>query len=120
MLPSLRVTEVTAVRDITNPDVAAVVLTGWQTRATPRFQAGILERATGWPAGVLEVDLTHGYDTVPPEVRAVVLDLAELMANTRGGARRQTAGPFTLDAGEHDLTGLHRMVLDSYRIPGTP
>lgn len=64
ILPSRRVVSVTAVRDVTT---GSEVLTGWSR------MSGGLYRRTGWPAGVLEVDLTHGYDTTP-------LDLLPILA----------------------------------------
>lgn len=69
-LPFTNVTAVSAVR------VNGVAVTGWV------LVAGVLYRTAGfgtsgsYPPAALEVDLTHGYATVPDDVKRAVLDMA--------------------------------------------
>ena len=116
VLPTMQVRDVTAVRQLTTD--GPVVDDAW--RATPRLAAGVLLRTSDcWKyGGIYEVDCTHGYADVPPEVRAVVLDIANLLATAPGGVTRQVAGPFQTEVAEQNLTPLHRMVLNFYRLPG--
>jgi hypothetical protein len=71
-LPTLALTEVSAVRDVTDPDDTET-LGDWRVSA-----AGMLARTNGqpWPAGfgVLEVDVTHGYDQCPAELLPVIAE----------------------------------------------
>lgn len=117
LLPTMQVRDVTAVRQLTTE--GSTTDDSW--RVTPRLAAGVLLRTSGtWMyGGVYEVDCTHGHAEVPPEVRAVVLDLANMLVNTPGGVTRRVAGPFQQEVGEQTLTSLHRMVLDNYRLPRT-
>lgn len=117
LLPSMYVTAVTAVRDITDDTVDPVVLDGWRSTVTPRFRAGVLERRTCWPRGVLEVDLAHGYAEVPAEVQAVVLDLAEMLRNAIGGVTRRQVGAVSAQWADEALAPQHKLVLDGYKIP---
>lgn len=73
-LPTMRLTDVTAVRDVTDP-AASVDLAGWSPAATPRFRAGCLRRSTPWPCAVLEVDVVHGYDSCPDDLLSVVAEI---------------------------------------------
>ncbi len=68
ILPTLRIVQITAIRDVTG--TTPVVLTGWRTRAT----AGLLWREEGWPTGyaAVEVDLTHGYTDTPADLLPAV------------------------------------------------
>lgn len=136
LLPSMHVTAVSEVRGLTLDDPAGysmglygegnygdppVILDGWRATVTPRFGAGILERSPyRWPMGVVEVDLTHGYATVPADVRGVVLDLAEHMRITLGGTDRRQVGAVSAQVAGQAMTGLHRTVLDRYRLPDVP
>lgn len=65
ILPTLRIVAITEIRDVTDPD-NPVVLDDWRV-ANVR---GIVYRRIGWPCevGSIEVDLTHGYATCPPEL----------------------------------------------------
>lgn len=100
-LPTLKLTAVSAVRDVTDPD-APVAITGyrWST-------GGVLTRTGGmrWPYGsrTVEVDITHGYPTCPA---ALVEWAAELLrASGRGGeVRSQTTGPFGVSFGAGGLS----------------
>lgn len=85
-LPSRHVTAVESVRDLTG-DVP-VDLTGWRWS-----QAGMLSGK--FPAGfrVVEVTLTHGFDSCPPDLLPVVADRTRrrVMAESLG-ARSVTYG----------------------------
>lgn len=72
LLPTLKIGEVTAVRDVTAETPRAV--TGW--RASP---SGMLVLTGGWPRGyaAIEVDLTHGYTTCPDDLLGVIAERAK-------------------------------------------
>lgn len=78
LLPTLRLVDVTEIRDVTNDTPR--VLDNWR-----KSGKGILYRAGGWPAGLaaLEVDLTHGYTECPPALLPAVAAYAQ--AIKRGG-----------------------------------
>lgn len=63
ILPSRRIVAVTAVRNVT---------TGSETLGNWTRMSGGIYRRTGWPIGVLEVDLTHGYATTPEDLLPAV------------------------------------------------
>ena len=71
MLPSLLVKNVTEVRDVTGSEPR--VLAGWRWSAD-----GMIEARGYWPRGfrAVEVDLVHGYDECPDELKAVAADVA--------------------------------------------
>ncbi len=77
-LPTLRLVDVTEVRDVTSDTPR--VLDGWR-----QSEKGILYRVGGWPVGMsaLKVDLTHGYPTCPPALLPAVAAYAQ--AIKRGG-----------------------------------
>lgn len=92
VLPSLLITAIEEVRDVTNPD-APVVLTGWRLA-----KAGILVRDIGWPCGlsVIEVDLTHGYAACPDALLPLLGALAQsVTTNFVIGSER--IGPYEAD-----------------------
>lgn len=96
-LRTLHLTEVTAVRDVTNS--TPVVLDGYRTHQTDEFKAGILDRPCGWPCGVLEVDLTHGYPECPEDLLPAVAELCraaksarELVTVSADGVSRTSSG----------------------------
>jgi hypothetical protein len=68
ILPTLRIVEITAIRDVSGD--TPVVLTGWRQAS----KAGLLWRDEGWPEGleVVEVDLTHGNTETPPDLLPAV------------------------------------------------
>src|SRR5690625_141824 len=73
LLPSLRVVEVSEVRD---GDTGAV-LTGWRVNK----RTGVLRRRGGvWPEWI-EVDLEHGYDACPPELHPLIAERAQRIAS---------------------------------------
>lgn len=88
VLPSLRVVEITAVRDVTTG--TPTVVTGWRRRPVGLYVPG------WWFDGLYEVDLSHGFDEVPAELLPVI-------ARRVGGGsiagnvsqRSQTSGPYS-------------------------
>lgn len=86
LIPSGRVLSVNAVR------VDGVPLTdGWV------LQPDGLLRRTGWwwQSGVVEVDVTHGYETVPPDLLPVIASRAASYRTDRTVSRRQQVmGPY--------------------------
>jgi hypothetical protein len=113
-LPTLQLTAVTAVRDVTDETTAAVAVTGWRSHKTPRFTAGVLFRPSGW-YGVYEVDLTHGYAACPDDLKPA---LAEHARTIRIGGRvsQQATGPHSI---AFDSEGAADPVA-KYRIPPRP
>jgi hypothetical protein len=98
-LPSLRVVEVDEVR---TTDAVPIVLTGFTLRS------GGLWRSQGWPCGMIEVDLTHGFETCP-------LDLLPVIAARASGA---ISSRDPLLAGMSWTTG-QRSGSETYRDPGS-
>lgn len=113
LLPSLHVTEITAVTDYTTEvDVAELE---WSAAGFMRHPSWLW---TGRLRGV-SVTLTHGFAAMPDDLAGVILSLSAITI----GSGSQTAGPFTITAasqgtgpfaiGEYEMS-----VLDKYRIPG--
>lgn len=75
-LPTLKVTEITAIRDVSEDD--PVVIAGWRV-----VRAGMLYLRDGyWPCGdaTVEVDLAHGYDSCPADLLPIVANMAQAVA----------------------------------------
>lgn len=105
VLPSLRVTEVTEVRD----EDGEIVTSEYKVR-----QNGV---ARGWwTAEVMyEFDITHGYDEMPAELQEIIDGLDG--DDTFGTLKSRSVGPFSET---YDLTAAPmsvRSVLDRYRLP---
>lgn len=110
VLPSLHVTEVTAIRDEDGNEV-----TGWKSR-----ENGIVRGC--WRAEHLyEVDLTHGYDEFPSELLSIVGRLdAEQLDRVPTSITR---GPFSESYGTADLESqplTTRVIIGRYRLPSRP
>lgn len=73
-LPTLRISDITEIRDITAESsiVTPRILDDWRFSSTP----GVLFRAGRWPAGLLEVDLTHGFTECPADLLPAVAEAA--------------------------------------------
>jgi hypothetical protein len=83
-LPTRRIVSIAAVRD---PD--GVAITTWE-----KMSAGIY-RKSGWPIGVVSVDLTHGYATVPAELLPVLVQRVKATPVASNVSQRSsTVGPF--------------------------
>lgn len=87
VLPTLKLSEVSAVRDVTDPDFP-VTVTGW---AKSRSKA-VLYRRRGWPCGfeALEVDLVHGYEECPPELLPVIAERCQVSGVNRSVSQEQS------------------------------
>lgn len=120
MLPSLNVTDVTAVRDIYTP-ATPHTMTGFRWS-----KAGVLTVPGYVPYGYasLEVDLVHGYDECPTDLYPVIVALIQ-GATFNATVSQQSAGPFAVTATNLSTLGswLDRVsggVLARYRIPSRP
>lgn len=111
-LPSLRVVEVTAVRDLTDPNNPKTI-DGWTWS-----EDGMLTRKHGgyWPEGLraLEVDITHGYETCPSDLFPVAADFGRRRVQQESiGGRSVTF----VSGAEDDRLG---STLSAYRIRVRP
>lgn len=92
-LPTRRVTAVGSVVDRDGADIEDFE---WS-------QSGVLERAVGWPTGLraVTVTLTHGFEEVPPAIRAVVQDMLRDYENAAAGG---TVASVKLDDADVELS----------------
>ena len=113
ILPTRRIVAITAMRDVTSGSAA---VTGWTRSIAGAYRL----YGPGFPAGVLEVDLTHGYETMPADLLPVVADYARRVSDTRDpGLASRTVGPFTesyRDVGGATVT--LSPALARYAVPG--
>lgn len=117
LLPTLNLTAVTEVRDVTDEDVAPVVLTGYRTHETARFRAGVLDRPAGWPTdGVVEVDIVHGFDQCPPDLLSAVAEWVQAVSKRTGGLGSRTLGDLS-ESYRSSLTAESRAAVEAYKIP---
>ena len=115
-LPSLHITEITAVRvDGVAVDLADVT---W-TRSGSIYVKG----SRDWgDERVLEVDLTHGYDPVPADLAGVVMArAARKIGDPAGNLAARTRGPFAEQYNTGGVAGFNPSVesdvIARYRIP---
>ena len=113
MLPTLKVSEVSAVRVWDEGRHAMRELSDAEWSARTGWSAnGMLYRPGGWPDGfrTVEVDLVHGYQQAPAELLRLVAD---------GTARRVQAESLQGHAITWAADDTHGMgsALDAYRIP---
>jgi hypothetical protein len=94
-LPTQRLVSLSAVRD-TDTDL---VIDASLYRVSLN-DALVMRKCGFWPHGLarLEVDIAHGFDTVPPELLAVVAEVASLMRRDQL-ATTFGAGPFSVAYG---------------------
>lgn len=118
ILPTMRLTAVSAIVDADGNDLAAYGFTftpaGVVRRGSPT-QAGVSYLGAWWPAGTV-VTFTHGYAEVPPAVTRAVQGIASQLPSN---LKSKTAGPF----GEtyfDDIAPGDRSRLDKYRLPSRP
>lgn len=117
LLPTMHLVAIDEIRDVTN-DPAGVVLEGYRTHATERFEAGIVDRPGGWPyCGVLEVDIRHGHAACPDDLKAVVAEICRKYL--RGDLSQRSLGDKS-ESWRADLSVLSQQSLASYVIPGSP
>lgn len=112
ILPTLRLTTVTEVRDVSGD--TPVVLGGWR-----KSTKGILTRDAGWPCGieVIEVDLTHGYTTTPPELFPVIAYFSKVQ-QVDPTVSQEALGSWsrTFRASSGDQSGLPLAVLSRFTV----
>jgi len=97
ILPTLHLTEVRAARDVTSLDSDPVVLTGWRNTQTLRFRAGIVSRPLyGWACGEFELDITHGYDSCPPDLLPAIAAACRALTADSRTVQSQNSGPFSV------------------------
>lgn len=106
LLPTLRVKEVTAVRNADD----GKVLTDWRVNKSTGV---LLKRVGTWPE-FIEVDLTHGYAECPPELLPVIAERAQRGA--AGLVRQESLGSRSVTyAAEYDPAASG--VLARYTLP---
>lgn len=89
-LPSRRVVSISAVRS------GATTYTDWTLEPGRLYRPGYYYG--GWPVGVIEVDLVHGYDEVPADLLPVIVNRVRNAGNVRDPGVQQrstTRGPFS-------------------------
>ena len=111
LLPTLHLTDLT---DVTN-DGTAVTDPEWS-------EAGMVRGSWTSKFRGVKATLTHGYETCPAEVLAVVTDMAKsavLMgaANVQAGPYSMSPLPHAAQAGAVGMSDLQRAVLDRYKLP---
>jgi hypothetical protein len=100
-IPSLRILSVEAVRY--GPDLTEYT-EGWTVTR------GGLWIATGWTAGPVEVDLTHGYDETPLDLLPVIVSRVRSAGSVLSVASDDQRVTF-------DLSGGQTNALDRYKLP---
>ena len=113
LVPSLRIVEVLAVRDVTDP-ASPRVLDGWRVDKS----AGLLHRDAGWPQGVasVEVELRHGFAACPLPLYGVLRERCQL-AGINPGVRSESLASRSVQFG---LVGVvdTGAVMDRYTVRG--
>jgi len=111
-LPTLRLTSVAEVRDLREDD--PVVLDAWRKSRT-----GMLSRESYWPRGfeTVEVDMTHGYETTPPSLFAVIAEYCQQQL-TNAAVRQEAAGGESISySAGGALTSQSAQILARFTIP---
>lgn len=119
LLPSLHVTAVTVT--VNGVELVAGTDYTWD-------EHGILKSYWWSTAYDVEIEFTHGYDTVPAEVAAIVQAAAVRAVANPGSLVRTQAGPFSETYSQSGINQVipltlldaEKTVLDEYRIPGRP
>lgn len=112
LLPSLKVTDCTEVRDESG---SVVDVAGWRVR-----ENGVA-RGSWRRHELYEFDITHGYDDMPDELQAIVsqIDTAGVGSTLKG----RNAGPYSESYGAADLESQPisvRAVVSRYQLPPRP
>ena len=115
-LPTLQLLAVTEVRSIAD-DGTTTVLTGWRDAATTQFRAGILFRSLGWPAGIIEADVQHGYATAPKSLLPVIAERCQRYGKD-STVRQESLGSRSASFGLLDDSSAH--TLARYKLGGRP
>lgn len=112
-LPTMHLVSVESVTDVTTSD-APVTLSDWRELTTARFSAGVLEKVTGWPCGVLEVEMTHGYETCPPDL---LMALSERCRTTSRADLTRWSVDDMSETYRGGMSSQSQSVVANYRIP---
>ncbi|THV27937.1 hypothetical protein [Glycomyces paridis] len=108
MLPTLLLVDVAAIA----VDAVAVTDFDWS-------EAGMVERAVGWPRGFrrLTVSYTHGYETVPDEVKSYTVAVASAAAASVAGKVQESIGDWsaTYATVERVFGSMGKTILNRYR-----
>lgn len=119
-LPTLYLTDVTGVRDVTDPD-NVIIIDDYRTEPTKNFRAGLLSRRNcRWPLGaIIEVDIVHGYPAWPDDLLIAVAAVAQdLKVNKATGTVRVGAVSITPNGAAVE-DGISRAI-NRYKIPLVP
>jgi hypothetical protein len=80
---------------------------------------GMLERASGWPAGFgrLTLSYTHGYEPTPAEIKSYTVSVAAAAAASVAGKVQESIGDWsaTYATVERVFGSMGKTVLDRYR-----
>lgn len=109
LLPSLYVTDVVAVRDVSGDTPRD--LTGWRWSS-----AGMIDLRGGAPRGFrsVEVDFVHGYDKCPPAL------LTAITSGISGRVVQESLGSRSVTLSAEDVTFSPASVVDRFRLRGRP
>lgn len=105
VLPFNPITAVTAVR------INTVAVTGWTLIGNKLYRSAGFGSYSPTVPDLLEVDLTHGYTTVPDDVKQAVLEIAAMTYDNPTGAMTETIDDYTV---RYDTTG-KQFVAHSWR-----
>lgn len=109
LLPSLRVVEVIAVRDVDTGDE----ITGWRLS---KHRGTLTRRAGRWPEQI-EVDFKHGYEVCPPALLPVI---AERVQRGRAGLAVQESLGSRSVSYRQQYDPVSAGILARFTIPGRP
>lgn len=123
VLPTLRLVELVTVADV-RASTGGRAVAGWR-----RGAAGMVIREAGWPRGEdnLQVEMRHGYDECPPDLRAVVVERLRVLdtgrtpgtqstTRTVGEVTRTTSITDSVAARAPAWTLAAEAILDRYRV----
>jgi hypothetical protein len=120
-LPTQALVSVDEIRDADT----GTVIDAARYRVSERL-AQVRKRSGYWPHGYgrIEVDLTHGFDTAPAELLAVIAEAATT-ARRDQSVTQQTAGPFSVSLGNGGASYLGNpigtgAILESFRLRFVP
>lgn len=109
LLPSLRVVEVSEVRDADSGNV----ISGWRLS---KHRGTLTRRSGSWPAQI-EVDLTHGYESCPPALFPVIAERAQRVR--AGLVRQESLGSRSVSySADYDRVG--SSILARFALPPRP
>lgn len=107
-IPSGRIVSVSAVRDVSGP----TTLTDYM------LLPGTIFRQAGWPAGAIEVDLTHGYEETPDDLFPVLAARARAVVDNPNVRQRSSQIDDYSEAVTYRDTTPSDPVVSRYAVPG--